>query len=50
VVARVRGRLAVSKQTAQNFDVGRFREANELKVRKQYHINTLRTGEADLRF
>jgi hypothetical protein len=27
VVARVRGRLAVSKQTAQNFDVGRFRKA-----------------------
>jgi hypothetical protein len=27
VVARIRERLAVSKQTAQNFDVGRFRKA-----------------------
>jgi hypothetical protein len=38
VVAKVRERLAVSKQTAQNFDVERFtlRKINELEVRKEY--------------
>jgi hypothetical protein len=40
VVAKVRGRLAVSKETAQTFDVERFylRQLNELEVRKQYQI------------
>jgi len=40
VVAKVRGRLAVSKQAAQRFDGQRFnlRELNELEVRKQYQI------------
>jgi len=39
VVARVRGRLAVSKQAAWTFDVERFilRKLNKLEVRKQYH-------------
>jgi hypothetical protein len=34
-------RLAVRKQAAQKFDGERFnvRKLNELKVRKQYHIN-----------
>jgi len=37
VVAKVRERLAVSKQTAQTFDVERFnlRKISELGVRKQ---------------
>jgi len=40
MVAKVRGRLAVSKQEAQNFDVGRFnlRKLTEVKVRKLYQI------------
>ena len=40
VVARVRERLAVSKQVAQRFDGERFnlRNLNELEVRKQYQI------------
>jgi hypothetical protein len=40
VVAKVRERLAVRKQAAQNSDGERFnlRELNEWKVRKQYHI------------
>jgi hypothetical protein len=40
VVAKVRKRLAVSKQAAQKFDVERFnlRKLNELEVRKQYQI------------
>jgi len=40
VVAKVRERLAVSKQAAQQFDVERFnlRKQNELEVRKQYQI------------
>ena len=40
MVAKVRGRLAVSKQAAQRFDGQRFnlRELNELEVRKQYQI------------
>jgi len=41
VVAKVRERLAVSKQAAQKFDVERFnlRKLNELEVRKQYQIH-----------
>ena len=40
VVAKVRQRLAVSKQAAQKFHVERFnlRKLNELEVRKQYQI------------
>jgi hypothetical protein len=40
VVAKFRGRLAVSKRTAQNFYVERFnfRKLNEMEVRKQYQI------------
>jgi len=40
VVAKVRERLAVSKQTAQTFDGERFnlRKLNELEVRKQHQI------------
>jgi len=40
VVAKVRERLAVSKQAAQKFDGERFklRKLNELEVRKQYQI------------
>jgi hypothetical protein len=40
VVAKVRERLAVSKQEAQNFDRGRFNlgKINELEVRKQYQF------------
>ena len=43
VVAKVRERLAVSKQAAQNFDVKRFnfRKLNELELRKLYTITTL---------
>jgi len=39
VVAKVRERLAISKQAAQRFDGERFnlRNLNELEVRKQYH-------------
>jgi len=42
VVAKVRERLAVSKQAAQKFDVERFNlmKLNELEVRKQYQIET----------
>jgi hypothetical protein len=38
--AKVRERLAVNKQTAQAFDVGRFnvRKLRELEVWKQIHI------------
>jgi len=38
MVAKVRGRLAVSKQTAQKFDGERFnmRKLNELEIRKEY--------------
>ena len=41
VVAKVRERLAVSKQAAQRFDGERFnlRKLNELEVRKQYQID-----------
>jgi len=40
MVAKVRERLAVSKQEAQNLDGERFNlgELNELQVRKQYQI------------
>jgi hypothetical protein len=40
VVAKIRERLAVSKQAAQKFDVDRFnlRKPNELEVRKEYQI------------
>ena len=40
VVAKIRERLAVSKQAAQRFDVERFnlRKLNELEVWKQYQI------------
>jgi len=40
VIAKVRERLAVSKQAAQNFDGERFhlRKLNDLAVRKQYQI------------
>jgi hypothetical protein len=39
VVAKVRERLAVSKQASQKFHVERFnpRKPKELQVRKQYH-------------
>ena len=41
VVAKVRERLAISKQAAQKSDSGRFylRKPNELQVRKQYQTN-----------
>jgi len=44
VVAKVRERLAVSKQAAQKFDGERFnfRKQNELKVRKPYQIEISR--------
>ena len=40
VVAKVTGRLAVSKQTAQTFNGERFylSQPNELEVRKRYQI------------
>ena len=40
MVAKVRERLAVSKQEAQTFDGEKFnlRKLNELEVRKQYQI------------
>jgi hypothetical protein len=40
VVAKVRERLAVSKQAAEKFDVERFNrwKPSELEVRKQYQI------------
>jgi endonuclease/exonuclease/phosphatase family metal-dependent hydrolase len=40
VVAKVRERLAVSKQAAQKFDVERFnlKKLSELEVRKKYQI------------
>jgi hypothetical protein len=40
VVAKVRERLAVTKQAAQKFDKERFRlrQPRELEVRKQYQI------------
>jgi len=40
VVAKVRDKLAVSKQAEQKFDGERFnfKKINDLEVRKQYHI------------
>ena len=40
MVAKVRERLAISKQAAQMFDVERFnlKKLSELDVRKQYQI------------
>ena len=40
VVAKVRGKLAVNKQEAQNFDGERFNlgKVNELEVTKQYQF------------
>jgi hypothetical protein len=40
VVAKLRERLAVSKQTAQNLDGERFNltKLNELEVKKKYQI------------
>jgi hypothetical protein len=40
VVAKVRARLAVSKQAAQKFDAERFnlKKLGELEVRKPYHL------------
>jgi hypothetical protein len=40
VVAKVRERLAVSKQAAQNFDAERFnlKQLSELEFRKQYQL------------
>jgi hypothetical protein len=40
VVAKVRERLAVSKQAAQKFEAERFnlKKLSELEVRKQYHL------------
>jgi len=48
VVAEVRERLAVSKQTAQMFDGERFniRRLNELVVSKQYQIEITNRFEA----
>jgi hypothetical protein len=45
VVAKVREKLAVSKQVTQNFDVERFniRKLNELEFRKQYQIKSQTT-------
>jgi hypothetical protein len=42
VVAKVRERLAVSKQDAQKFDGERFklRKLNELEVKEKYQIET----------
>ena len=46
VVAKVRERLAVSKQAAQMFDGERFnlRRLNELQDRKEYQIEIKKTG------
>jgi len=45
VVTKVRERLAVSKQAAQEFDWERFnlRKLNEVEVKKQYRIE-IQTG------
>ena len=42
--AKVRERLAVSKQAAQKFDGEKLnlRKLNELEVRKQYHIRMVK--------
>jgi hypothetical protein len=43
VVAKVMERLAINKQTAQNFQVERFnlRKLSELEVRKEYQIKII---------
>ena len=43
MVAKLRERLAVSKQASHNFDVQRLnpRKLNELEVRKQYQMKLL---------
>ena len=48
MVAKVRERLAVSKQAAQKFDGERFnlRKLNELEVRKQYQTEITNTFAA----
>jgi hypothetical protein len=51
VVAKVRERLTVSKQTAQKFEMERFnlRKLNELELTKEYHIkisNSLTASES----
>ena len=48
VVAKVRERLAVSKQTAQKLDGERFhlRKLNDLEVKKQYQIETTNRSAA----
>jgi hypothetical protein len=48
VVAKVRERLAVSKQTAQNFDRVRFNlgKVNEPEVTKQYQFKISHTFAA----
>ena len=48
MVAKVRERLAVSKQAAKRFDGERFnlRKLNELEVRKQYQIEVTNRSEA----
>ena len=47
VVAKIRKRLAVSKQAAQRFGGERFnlRKLNELEVRKQYKIEITKRFE-----
>jgi len=52
VIAKVRERLAVGKQTAQRFDSQRFnlRKLNESEVTKQYQIeikNRFAAGELE---
>ena len=48
VIAKVRKRLALSKQTAQNFDVDILKlwKLSELEVRKQYHVKTSKSFAA----
>ena len=48
MVAKVRERLAVSKEAAQKFDVEKFnlRKINELEVTKQYQIDISNRFEA----
>ena len=47
MVAKVRERLAVSKQAAQKFDGERFnlRKLNDLEVRKQRQMEVCSCGE-----
>jgi len=52
VVAKCRGRLAVSKQAAQKFDVERFnlRKLSENEVRKQYQVKVSNSFAASENF